>query len=156
MATFAVIMAGGSGTRFWPASRASLPKQLLPLSGRGRSLLAETVARLSPLMPPERVLIVTAERLADATRREVPEIPAQNVLAEPAPRNTAPCIGWANRVIAARDPAAVVAVLPSDHFVSNEPAFVTKTAEFVAQLRGTTYDSLEQVVSANSARLFGW
>lgn len=125
--TFAVIMAGGSGTRFWPASRASRPKQLLPLVGDAgddparASLLAATVARVAPLVPPARILVVTAKALVDATRRAVPELPAENVLAEPAPRNTAPCIGWATRTVLARDPDARVAVLPSDHHVA-EPA----------------------------------
>ena len=123
MALWAVIMAGGSGTRFWPASRTARPKQLLPLAEANRSLLASTVARLHPLVPAERVVVVTAAKLAEATRRELPDVPAANVLAEPAPRNTAPCIGWASRVIGARDPDAVVAVLPSDHHVADAAGF---------------------------------
>src|SRR5262249_2880327 len=123
MALWAVIMAGGSGTRFWPASRTARPKQLLPLAEADRSLLASTGARLHPPVPAEPVVVVTAAKLAEATRRELPDVPAQNVLAEPAPRNTAPCIGWASRVIGARDPDAVVAVLPSDHHVADAAGF---------------------------------
>jgi len=123
MAMYAVIMAGGSGTRFWPASRSARPKQLLPLGSDSRSLLAATVGRITPLIPKEQVIVVTGARLVDATMRELPELPKENFLAEPAPRNTAPCIGWATRVIRARDPNAIVAVLPSDHFVSDEPGF---------------------------------
>jgi mannose-1-phosphate guanylyltransferase len=129
--TFAVIMAGGSGTRFWPASRTLRPKQLLPLVGDAEgeddpsraSLLAATVARIAPLVPPERILVVTAKALVEATRRAVPELPAENVLAEPAPRNTAPCIGWATRTVLARDPEARVLVLPSDHHVADTQGF---------------------------------
>ena len=133
--TYAVIMAGGSGTRFWPASRTLRPKQLLPLVGDASgaaageqdpsraSLLAATVARIAPLVPPERILVVTAKALAEATRRAVPELPAENVLAEPAPRNTAPCIGWATRTVLARDPEARVLVLPSDHHVADTQGF---------------------------------
>jgi mannose-1-phosphate guanylyltransferase len=134
---WAVIMAGGSGTRFWPASRARRPKQLLPLGGGSSSLLAETVRRIAPVVPIERVLVVTAAALEEATRAELPDLPRENLLAEPAPRNTAPCIGWANRVIAARDPDALIAVLPSDHHVADEAAFVAtvKRALAVAEVR---------------------
>jgi mannose-1-phosphate guanylyltransferase len=117
---FAVIMAGGAGTRFWPASRALRPKQLLPLAG-GEPLLSATVRRLAPIVPRERVVVVTGEHLAAATGQAVPGV---RILREPAPRNTAPCIAWANAVIAEMDPDAVVMVLPSDHFIADEPAFV--------------------------------
>jgi len=124
MADYAVIMAGGAGTRFWPASREARPKQLLSLAGQpGETLLAATVKRLAPLVPPERVYVVTAERLAEATRAALPAVPAENVLCEPVARNTAPCIAWATAVLRARDPEAVVAVLPSDHHIEDEPAF---------------------------------
>src|SRR5687768_13217596 len=108
---YAVIMAGGAGTRFWPASRALRPKQLLPLTG-GAPLLAETVRRLSPLITEDRVVIVTGEHLAEGTAAAIPNVPRAQILKEPAPRNTAPCIAWANAVIAKLDPEAVVAVLP--------------------------------------------
>lgn len=123
---WAVVMAGGSGTRFWPASRAHRPKQLLPLGGGTESLLAATVGRIAPLVPTDRILVVTAAQLADATRKELPSLPAENLLAEPAPRNTAPCIGWATRVILDRDPDAIVAVLPSDQHVA-DPAGLRAT-----------------------------
>jgi mannose-1-phosphate guanylyltransferase len=121
---YAVIMAGGSGTRFWPASRQANPKQLLALAGDGReSLLAATVRRLAPLVPPERVYVATGAHLADATARELPEVPRAQILAEPVPRNTAPCIGWATAIVARGDPNALVAVLPSDHFIAREDEF---------------------------------
>lgn len=120
---YVVIMAGGSGTRFWPASRARRPKQLLPLGGGERSLLGGTLDRIEPLVPADRVLVVTAQALVEQTRRELPQLPAANVLAEPSPRNTAPCIGWATRAIRERDPDALVAVLPSDQHIANEAEF---------------------------------
>jgi len=112
----AVIMAGGSGTRFWPESRADWPKQLLPLSGT-RSLIQDTVDRLATLVPPERVLIVTAARLVDAVRQQLPELPPQSVLGEPCKRDTAPCIGLAAFQILRRDPDATLAVMPADHAI---------------------------------------
>jgi mannose-1-phosphate guanylyltransferase len=113
---WAVIMAGGAGTRFWPLSRKARPKQLLSLAG-DRSLLGETVARIAPLIPAERVLIVTAEHLVGATRSELPDIPPENFLGEPAARNTAPCVGWAAVTARTRDPNAILAVLAADHFI---------------------------------------
>lgn len=121
----AVILAGGSGTRFWPASRRLLPKQLLPLGDPAAgSLLAQTVDRIRPLCPPERVLVATGEHLVEATRAALPEVPAASFLGEPAARNTAPCIVWAASVAARRDPDAVVMVLPSDQVVRDRPAYL--------------------------------
>lgn len=121
---YAVIMAGGAGKRFWPLSRRDRPKQLLPL-GRGEgSLLARTAARIAPSIAPERTYVVTSEHLAEVTRAELPQLPPENVLAEPAARNTAPCIGWAAATIRRRDPDAVLAVLPADHEIGDEPEFL--------------------------------
>jgi len=126
---YAVIMAGGAGTRFWPASRNHRPKQLLNLGGNAHeSLLAATVRRLAPLVTPDRVYIATGAHLIDATAAAVPEVPRAQILAEPLPRNTAPCIGWATATIARRDPEALIAVLPSDHFIVDEPGFRTTLA----------------------------
>ncbi len=121
---YAVIMAGGAGTRFWPASRSLRPKQLLPLAGgTGETLLAATVRRLAPLITPDHVFIVTGEHLAEATAKAVPGVPRAQILCEPAARNTAPCIAWATATIARVDPDALVAVLPSDHFIGDENEF---------------------------------
>jgi mannose-1-phosphate guanylyltransferase len=126
---YAVIMAGGFGTRFWPASRADRPKQLLALGGNpDESLLAATVRRLEPLIVPENVFIATGARLRDGTARELPRVPRSQILAEPVPRNTAPCIGWATATIARQDPDAIVAVLPSDHFIVDEEGFRSTVA----------------------------
>jgi mannose-1-phosphate guanylyltransferase len=120
----AVILAGGSGTRFWPLSRQDHPKQLLPLAGSsGEPLIASTVRRLDPLVPAERVWIATGARLVEATRRALPQVPSSQFLVEPVARNTAAPIGWAAATIARRDPDALIAVLPADHFVKDEPAF---------------------------------
>jgi len=120
----AVVMAGGSGTRFWPLSRRLRPKQLLALAEPGRTLLASTIERVAPLVPPERVLVVTGTHLAEATRSAAPMLPADNVLAEPVAKNTAPCVAWAAYHALARDPDAVLAVLAADHFVVDRPAYL--------------------------------
>jgi mannose-1-phosphate guanylyltransferase len=121
---YAVIMAGGAGTRFWPASRDKSPKQLLPLGGDpNESLLAATVRRIAPIVPAERVYIATGARLVDATAAALPQVPRANLLAEPVPRNTAPCIGWAAATIARVDPDALILVLPSDHYIVDEEEF---------------------------------
>jgi mannose-1-phosphate guanylyltransferase len=130
---YAVIMAGGAGTRFWPASRSHRPKQLLPLaSATGEPLVATSVRRILPLCPPERIYVVTAQHLTAAMQEALPGIPTENFLSEPAARNTAPCIGWANAVIAARAPDAKVMVLASDHFIADEDAFRQTVATAVA------------------------
>jgi mannose-1-phosphate guanylyltransferase len=117
-------MAGGSGTRFWPASRRLKPKQLLAIApGEAASLLESTVKRILPLCPEENILVVTGEHLLDATREVLASYPAVRVIAEPVARNTAPCIAWGAALIARRDPDAVVIALPSDHHIANEDAF---------------------------------
>lgn len=127
---FAVILAGGSGTRFWPASRRLRPKQLLPLGPAApRSLIASTVERLSGLVEPEDVLIATGRHLVEATSAELPGLSSSAFLAEPQARNTAPCIAWAAAVVCARDPEATVCVLPSDQHAENTSEFVRVLAK---------------------------
>ncbi len=122
---YAVIMAGGAGTRFWPASRSKKPKQFLPLGADpSEPLLAATIRRIGPVIPPERVYVATGEALIEATTCAAPQVPHSQILAEPVPRNTAPCVGWATATLLRRDPDAVVAVLPSDHFIRDEPEFL--------------------------------
>jgi mannose-1-phosphate guanylyltransferase len=114
---WAVVLAGGSGTRFWPASRRALPKQFLPIAG-GRSLLAQTAARLRGAVAWERVLVVTLRDHVALVRKHLPRVPPENVLAEPAGRNTAAAVAWAALEIGRRDAASVQAVLPSDHVIA--------------------------------------
>ena len=119
----AVIMAGGVGTRFWPASRARRPKQLLRIAGPV-SMLRSTYARLSPLVPPEQIVVVTRAEQETGVRAELPELPPANVLVEPTGRNTAACIGLAAAVLQARGAGQdTMLVLPADHAIANENAF---------------------------------
>jgi len=118
----AVIMAGGSGTRFWPASTTDKPKQLLPLAGE-RTMIQATVARLGETIPPDRVLIVTNERLVEPIRAQLPELPAGAILGEPAKRDTAPCIGLAAIQLQRRDDNATMAVMPADHVITPDDKF---------------------------------
>ncbi len=119
---YAVIMAGGTGTRFWPESRALRPKQLLPMLGDA-TMIRATVNRLRGLIPRERLLVATTAELASSVAQELPELPGGAILAEPCKRNTAPCIALAARVIVRRDPDAVMAVMPADHVIADEDAF---------------------------------
>jgi mannose-1-phosphate guanylyltransferase len=120
--TYAVIMAGGGGTRLWPVSRKNKPKQLLPLLGE-ETLLQSTVARLAHLFPPERILIVSVSEQIAEIREQVPSIPPENYLVEPGPRGTASVVGLAAAVLHQRDPQAVMAILPSDHHIRNIDLF---------------------------------
>ena len=119
---YAVIMAGGSGTRFWPLSRRKHPKQLLELFGRG-TLLEQTVARLRPVLPPERIYVFTNELVWREVCRLLPDIPSSQIVAEPTSRNTAPTLGVAAHEIARRDREALMIVLPSDHVIAKPAAF---------------------------------
>jgi mannose-1-phosphate guanylyltransferase len=112
----AIIMAGGTGTRFWPASRNDTPKQLLQLVGSA-TMLRQTLDRLGDLVPCERRMIVTNARLVDAVRKQLPELPAASVVGEPCKRDTAPCIGLAALLVSRNDPDATMAVMPADHVI---------------------------------------
>jgi mannose-1-phosphate guanylyltransferase len=131
--TYAVIMAGGGGTRLWPVSRKERPKQLLPLLGQ-ETLFQSTVKRLEDLFPPERILVVTVEDQANEMKQQLPEIPTENYLIEPAPRGTASVVGLAALALQKRDANASMAILPSDHFIRNVDLFhyLLKTAFGVA------------------------
>ena len=118
----ALILAGGSGTRFWPASRRRRPKQLLPLLG-SRTLLRMTFDRLQPLVSPRDVWICTARELGDAVRRELPEVPPEQILLEPAARNTAPAIAWSLACMPPERRSDVVVSLHSDHWMEDEESF---------------------------------
>jgi mannose-1-phosphate guanylyltransferase len=118
-----VIMAGGSGTRFWPLSRANRPKQFLPVTGR-RSMLEETVERLRPLVPPGNIYTVADAAKTRTIVRLLPRLHSRNLIVEPEGRNTAPSLVLAAARIHAENPAAVIVVLPSDHLIRDVPVFL--------------------------------
>lgn len=117
-----VILAGGAGTRFWPLSTASKPKQLLPLV-TDKPLLADTLERFAPLIPPERTLILTGESLVPAVQAAVPEIPEANILAEPRPAGTAAALAWAARTVDSRAKGAVMCCVHADWSIANPQRF---------------------------------
>lgn len=119
---YAVIMAGGGGTRLWPLSRQKRPKQSIPLLGE-RTLFQIAVDRLAPLFPPERILVVTSGQYAPALRAQRPALPEANFILEPEPRGTAPALGLAAVAVQRRDPAGRMACLTADHFIQDEARF---------------------------------
>src|SRR5262245_7714592 len=119
---YSVIIAGGKGTRFWPLSRSQRPKQLLKILGR-RSLISETASRVLSISGRKQTLVVTLAEQLKALRKELPDLPRKNFIAEPQGNNTAPCIGLAALEVTTRDPDAVMAVLPADHWVADIDAF---------------------------------
>jgi len=119
---YAVIMAGGSGTRFWPASRKPRPKQFLTIAGE-RPMIAETAARLEGLIPPERTIVVAGASQIELVREALPDLPEENLLIEPVGRNTLPCVALAAFEIRRRSPDAVQIVLPADHVIEPHSAF---------------------------------
>lgn len=125
-----VIMAGGAGTRFWPASRRNHPKQLLQLAGE-RSMLQSTVDRLAGLCPPDRVMVVTNQQLVEKVREQLPELPTAAVIGEPAKRDTAPCVALAAEWLLADDPDAIMLVTPADHVIQPEEKFRQAIAQAV-------------------------
>jgi mannose-1-phosphate guanylyltransferase len=127
----AVIMAGGTGTRFWPASRNDAPKQLLQLVGE-QTMLRQTVDRLGELAPKERQLIITNRRLVETIRRQLPELPASAIVGEPCKRDTAPCVGLAALLVSRDDPDATMAVMPADHVIRPAEKFQAAIRQAVA------------------------
>ena len=130
--SYVVILAGGGGTRLWPHSRRSRPKQFLPMLPGGETLIGATARRTSDVVPISRTLVVTTAEQVPELRRCLPDLPIDNILVEPTGRNTAPCIGLAAMVLWKRDPQAVMAVLPSDHYVANEAGFRATLTEALA------------------------
>lgn len=131
--TYCVIMAGGIGSRFWPMSRTNRPKQFLDFLGTGRTLIQQTFDRFTAICPPENIYVVTNAIYADLVREQLPALGPQQVLLEPDRRNTAPCIAFANHVIAERDPKAVIITAPSDHLVRDEREFHARLAQALDQ-----------------------
>lgn len=119
----AVIMAGGSGTRFWPLSRRAFPKQFLSLDGQ-RSLIQSAFDRCQLEVTPDRFWVVTNQTMVSLSAEHLPDIPSKQILPEPCARNTAPCVGLAAAAIAAQDPEAVMLVMPADHLISPTEKFL--------------------------------
>ncbi len=131
---YCVIMCGGIGSRFWPYSRTDRPKQFIDFLGTGRTLLQMSYDRVLPFVPKENVIVVTNAQYAPLVKEQLPDITDNQILLEPARRNTAPCIAWAAWHIAARDPEASMIVTPSDHLITRERDFeesILKGFEFV-------------------------
>lgn len=121
---YAIIMAGGIGSRFWPMSTSSHPKQFLDILGTGRTLLQQTYDRLEKLCPPENIFVVTSTSYQNLVESQLPEIKKENVLCEPARKNTAPCVAYASYKIKKLNPNAIAIVAPSDHLITKEDTFI--------------------------------
>lgn len=134
MKVTAVIMAGGKGERFWPKSRTTYPKQFLSLTSDGKTMIQLTIERLLPIVNYEDIYIVTNKNYVDLVKEQLPELPVENIIAEPVARNTAPCIGLAAAIIQKKYDDAVMMVLPSDHLIKQRQMFIStlKTAINVA------------------------
>ena len=117
---YAVVMAGGKGTRLWPQSREKTPKQLWDILD-GKSMLQNTVERVAPIIPPEQVLVITGEHLYQPICEQLPQVPPKNIIVEPMGRSTAPCVGLAALYV--NDPDACMVILPSDHVIQNPTEF---------------------------------
>lgn len=129
---YCVIMAGGSGTRFWPVSRLAKPKQFLDVADTGKTFIRQTYDRFLKILPKENILIVTADKYRDLVMEQIPELDRSNLLLEPYARNTAPCIAYATYKLLQRNPEATMVVSPSDHIIEDEATF-TDTINYVLE-----------------------
>ncbi|MGM0547316.1 MAG: mannose-1-phosphate guanylyltransferase [Bacteroidota bacterium] len=120
----AVIMAGGSGTRFWPKSTEACPKQFLNIFG-DRTMLQSTVDRISPLIPAERVWVITNDKYVELVQEQLPDVPENNIVGEPVGKNTAPCVAAAATLIQQKDPEGTMVVLPADHLIADAETFLS-------------------------------
>lgn len=118
-------MAGGVGSRFWPMSRKDHPKQFIDILGTGETLIQSTLRRLKPVCPVENIFVVTNEDYISLVAKQLPDLPAENILSEPSRKNTAPCIAYASYKIRNINPDAVCLVAPSDHLITNEAEYVS-------------------------------
>ena len=129
-------MAGGVGSRFWPISRSTKPKQFLDILGTGKTLIQQTFERFRKIISVENILVVTNRDYQQLVMDQLPDIPVENILLEPMRRNTAPCIAYASYKIQSKNPDAKMVVAPSDHLILNEEKFlrvVNEGLEFVAR-----------------------
>jgi len=135
---YVAIMAGGIGSRFWPSSRASYPKQFLDILHTGKSLIQWTYERYAAFIPAENIYIVTSEEYESITQEHLPELPAENILAEPSRKNTAPCIAYISFKLLQKDPEASLIVAPSDHMILDNENFrkiTLQALDFVGHIK---------------------
>ena len=122
---YAIIMAGGIGSRFWPISRTSHPKQFIDILGTGKTLIQNTYERFLKVCPKENIYVVTNDIYTDLVKKQLPDIAGHQILTEPVMRNTAPCVAYGCFKIESLNPNAAIVVAPSDHLILDEPAFIT-------------------------------
>ena len=134
---YSVIMAGGRGERFWPLSTSKLPKPFIPLLGAS-SLLQDTVARIQPIVPLERILISIGAEHFEIARKQLPQIPDENFLVEPMGRDTSACLGFCALHLERRDPEAIMLALPADHYVGNADSYINTIQTGLQNLEGST------------------
>lgn len=127
--SYCVIMAGGIGNRFWPVSNQHCPKQFSDILHTGKSFIRQTYERIAQIFPNNHIFIITGEEYSDITRKQIPEIPEDNILKEPLVRNTATCIAYAAYKIRQISPDAYMITIPSDHFITNDTAYLNNLQE---------------------------
>ena len=135
---YVAIMAGGIGSRFWPKSRTSYPKQFLDILNTGKSLIRWTYERYAAFIPNENIFIVTSDEYVSIVHEQLPELPIENILAEPSRKNTAPCVAYISYKLLQKDPEAALIVAPSDHMILDTDAFraiTQKALDFVTQIK---------------------
>jgi len=135
--TYIAIMAGGVGSRFWPSSRESLPKQFLDILGVGKSLIQLTCERFQKMVPPENILVLTNKAYVGLVKEHLPQLPESNILAEPSRNNTAPCNALLALKIYQKNPEATLVIAPSDHVILLEDAFLTNISKAVKFVSAT-------------------
>lgn len=122
--TYVAIMAGGIGSRFWPVSRVSYPKQFIDILGSGKTLIQATMDRFRKIIPVENIFVVTAREYEEITKEQLPDLPVENIISEPFRKNTAPCIAYISFKLKAKDPEGSLIVAPADHLILDEQRFL--------------------------------
>ncbi|HEU4607722.1 MAG TPA: mannose-1-phosphate guanylyltransferase, partial [Chitinophagaceae bacterium] len=120
---YVAIMAGGIGSRFWPRSRTNFPKQFLDILGTGKTLIQDTYERFASFIPKENIYVITSAEYVNIVKKQIPELPLQNILGEPYRKNTAPCIAYISFKLQEMDPQASLIIAPSDHLILDKIAF---------------------------------
>ena len=134
---YVAIMAGGIGSRFWPLSRTAHPKQFLDILNTGKTMIQQTYDRFAKFIAPENIYIVTLKEYVNEVKKQLPDLPHENIVAEPSRKNTAPCIAYISFKLLNKDPKASLVVAPSDHFIHDEPKFAElckKALDFVSHM----------------------